>query len=377
MSKIRIGVTGQQGFLGGHLSRQIELLEKYELVHFKRNFFNSETLLDGFVSSVDVIVHLAAMNRHEDSNVIYETNLDLTKRLIGSLNRVGSSAYVLFSSSTQETQDNLYGRSKKECSILLKQWASKSNGSFTSFIIPNVFGPFGKPYYNSVVSTFCHQLINGESATINGNSQIELIYVGEVVSNILWSINSRTKESDYDEVVELNSIYSIGVSDLYQLLSIFRKDYFDSGIIPELRNSFEINLFNTFRSFIQHSTYFPRPYVQHCDDRGSFIELIKLNSGGQVSYSTTVPGITRGNHFHTRKIERFSVISGSAKIELRKVDSEEVITLMLDGENPSYVDMPIWYTHNITNIGDGELLTVFWINEFYNQEDSDTYFNEV
>ena len=149
------------------------------------------------------------------------------------------------------------------------------------------------------------------------------------------------------------------------------------GIIPELKNTFEINLFNTFRSFIDHGTYFPRAYTLNTDKRGSFVELIRLNTGGQISFSTTVPGVTRGNHFHTRKIERFSVISGKAKIQLRKIDSDKVISLIIDGDRPAYVDMPVWYTHNITNIGSSDLMTVFWINEFYDPNDSDTFFIEV
>ncbi len=123
--------------------------------------------------------------------------------------------------------------------------------------------------------------------------------------------------------------------------------------------------------------HYPVKFIQHTDDRGSFVEILRANSKGQNSYSTTVPGITRGNHFHTRKVERFSVISGRASIELRRIGTDKVIRYILDGEQPSYVDMPIWYTHNITNIGDTELLTLFWINEPYDKEDADTYFVKV
>lgn len=141
-------------------------------------------------------------------------------------------------------------------------------------------------------------------------------------------------------------------------------------------NSFELNLFNTFTSFIPKD-YFPRKYTKHTDPRGSFVEIIRTDVAGQSSYSTTVPGITRGNHYHTRKIERFAVISGTASIKLRKIDSDEVIEYIINGDEPAYVDMPIWYTHNITNIGDKELITLFWINEPYNPDDADTYFVEV
>jgi len=149
------------------------------------------------------------------------------------------------------------------------------------------------------------------------------------------------------------------------------------GIIPNFDSKFELNLFNTFRSYIDLKSYYPKYYKNNIDSRGNFVEIIKLNSGGQISFSTTKKNITRGNHFHTRKIERFSVIKGEAIIKLRKKDSSEVFSFTLSGDKPSYVDMPIWFTHNITNVGSEDLYTIFWINEFYNENDTDTYFEKV
>ena len=144
-----------------------------------------------------------------------------------------------------------------------------------------------------------------------------------------------------------------------------------------MKSTFELNLFNTYRSYMDIATHFPVKFMKNTDSRGSFVEIIRLGVGGQVSYSTTVPGITRGNHFHTRKIERFIVIEGKAKISLRKIGSNEVYEYLLNGEIPSCVDIPIWYTHNITNIGLAPLITAFWINEPYNSEYADTYFENV
>jgi UDP-2-acetamido-2,6-beta-L-arabino-hexul-4-ose reductase len=375
---IRIGITGQRGFVGAHLVRHLSLHpEVYELVKFDRSYFDSDNDLDGFVRECDVIVHLAAMNRHDDQQVIYDTNIRLTTQLVSSLKRTSSEAHVVFSSSTQEEQVNLYGQSKKVCAQLISDWAASHNGKFTSLVIPNVFGPFGRPFYNSVVATFCHQLVRGEEPTVNGNGGINLIFIAELVDGILSQIQKAKALGGFIERVPVPYTYTIGASDLLQKLLLFKKDYLDRGIIPAFSDSFDLNLFNTFRSFIDHASFFPSKYQMHTDDRGSFVELIKLCSGGQVSFSTTVPGITRGNHFHTRKIERFSVIQGEAKIELRRIDTDEVLSFTLSGEQPAYVDMPVWYTHNISNIGKTELLTVFWINEFYDPKDSDTYFLEV
>ena len=179
------------------------------------------------------------------------------------------------------------------------------------------------------------------------------------------------------ENILVSHSYLIKVSELLQKLTNFKESYFKSGILPNLDNSLDLSLFNTFLTYIDHKSFFPFPLELNTDERGSFVETIKLNSGGQISFSTTNSGITRGNHFHTRKAERFAVIKGCARIELRRIGTEKKISFELNGEKPSFVDMPVWHTHNITNIGREELYTIFWINELYDQTDPDTYFEKV
>lgn len=372
--KLKIGITGQNGFIGKHLFNTIKLTpELFETIHFERDSFESKSKLDIFVKSCDVIVHLAALNRHNDSEVIYNTNVNLVKSLIDSLDRVQSKAHIIISSSSQEGNDNLYGKSKKEGRELLANWAVKNKTKFTGLIIPNVFGPFGNPYYNSVVATFSHQLSNNETPRIDNDGELKLIYVGELVDEIINVITNKLHNNS--QIIK--ETYQIKVSELLNLLVLFKEVYQKNGEIPILKNDFEVNLFNTYRCYMDIKNHFPVKYTQHTDARGTFTEIIRLGIGGQVSFSTTVPGITRGNHYHTRKIERFSVIKGKALIQLRKIDTDEVLEFYLDGDEPSYVDMPIWYTHNIKNVGDEVLYTNFWINEFYNPEDADTYFVEV
>ena len=167
------------------------------------------------------------------------------------------------------------------------------------------------------------------------------------------------------------------VSEILELLNGYKENYFEKGIFPNLNDPFELNLFNTFVCYIDHEKFFPFYLKQNNDDRGTYVETVKMNSGGQISFSTTKPGITRGNHYHTRKAERFAVIKGKARIELRRTGTDKVLTFNLDGEKPSFVDMPVWYTHNITNIGSEDVYTIFWINEHYNQDDPDTFFEKV
>lgn len=370
----KIGITGQNGFVGNHLYNTIGLTPSdFKRIEFKKEIFENPSQLDEFVQQCDVIVHLAAMNRHESQEFIYETNLELVKRLTASLERTGSKAHVLFSSSSQEEKENWYGKSKKEGREILANWAKNSGGKFTGMIIPNVFGPFGLPNYNSFIATFCHKLTNGEIPTIENDGEVKLIYVGELVQEII----NQIKIAETNELLDIEHTSTNKVSEVLATLNHFKEIYLDKNEVPELKNTFDFNLFNTFRGYFDLKSHYPVKFIQNIDPRGAFVEVIRLGIGGQVSYSTTVSGVTRGNHYHTRKIERFAVIKGKALIQLRKIGTSEVLDFYLDGENPAFVDMPIWYTHNIKNIGDEELFTMFWINEPYNPDDADTYFENV
>jgi len=380
---IKVGITGQSGFIGTHLFNTLGLYpDKFERVPFEDTFFDNKLKLSEFVRGCDVIVHLAAMNRHNSPEVIYSTNIGLVQKLIEACEITKSTPHIIFSSSTQEERDNLYGKSKKEGRILFEQWASNNNAKFSGFIIPNVFGPFGKPYYNSVIATFCHQLTHNEEPKIEVDGELKLIYVSELVEffiqRILFHSVTQSKNSELrGEAIQIPHTATIKVSSILNKLNEFKANYFEKGIFPNLTDSFERNLFNTFVCYIDHNQFFPFRLELKTDDRGSFVETIKLNSGGQISFSTTKPGITRGNHFHTRKSERFAVIKGKAIIEIRRVGTDKKITFELDGSNPSFVDMPIWFTHNIKNIGSEDLYTIFWISEHFNANDPDTFFETV
>jgi UDP-2-acetamido-2,6-beta-L-arabino-hexul-4-ose reductase len=371
---MKIGITGNEGFIGKHLNNTLKLFpDEFEVITFNKDYFQDKGKLQQFVAGCDVIVHLAALNRHDDQDVIYKTNVELVKLLIDALEFTDSKAHILFSSSSQEERDNIYGKSKKEGRKLLVDWAKRSGGKFTGLVIPNVFGPFGSPFYNSFIATFCHQLAHNEQPKIETDGLVKLIYVGDLAKSIINEIRNGAG----------NHLLSIPATDEYRVTEIlsflegYKSEYMDRGIIPQLNSSFEINLFNTFRCYMDIKQYFPVKFTKHTDPRGAFVEVIRLSVGGQVSFSTTVPGITRGNHFHTRKIERFAVIKGNALIQLRRIGTDEVMDFYLSGDEPAYVDMPVWYTHNIKNIGEDDLYTIFWINEFYDPNDPDTYFENV
>ncbi|MBS4040182.1 MAG: NAD-dependent epimerase/dehydratase family protein [Flavobacteriales bacterium] len=370
----KVGITGQNGFVGWHLYQTLKLYkEEFALIDFERGFFEDDTKLDDFVSQCDVIVHLAALNRHNDPGVIYEMNTGLVKKLVASLDRTQSKAHVIISSSTQEERDNLYGKSKKVGRLMLSDCANRAGGRFTGMVIPNVYGPFGNPYYNSVIATFCHQVSHNERPRIEVDGQLKLIYVGELVEEIINAI--RTEDNTHE--LQVPHTTEAKVSEILALLQHFKEVYQEKGEFPAINSPFEHKLFNTYRCYMDISNYFPRKFTQHTDNRGAFVEIARHGITGQTSFSTTVPGITRGNHFHTRKIERFAVIKGKALIQLRKIGTTKVHNFYLDGDQPAYVDMPIWYTHNIKNVGEETLYTIFWINEPYDAADPDTFLEIV
>ncbi|MDR2036291.1 MAG: NAD-dependent epimerase/dehydratase family protein [Bacteroidales bacterium] len=369
----KVGITGQAGFIGTYLFNYLKIKEEIEVVPFKDTYFDNPDLLNDFVAKCDVIVHLAAVNRCDDQEKLYQTNINLVHQLINALDRMQVTPHIIFSSSIQEERDNLYGKSKHKGRELFSLWARQHQSLFTGLVIPNVFGPFGTPYYNSVVATFCYQLTHGQVPIIDTDGVLQLIYVGELVECIYQVIFSNKSQ---EELLIPPSVKK-KVSQVLELLNIYKEQYYINGIIPDLLSSFKLNLFNTFRSYIDIKKYFPSLLQENKDERGSFVEAIKLYAGGQVSYSVTKPGITRGNHYHTRKIERFIIIQGSARIQIRKIGTSEILEFHVSHEVPTYIDMPIWYTHNITNVGQGNLLTLFWINEQFDPNDSDTYFEPV
>jgi UDP-2-acetamido-2,6-beta-L-arabino-hexul-4-ose reductase len=370
---INVGVTGSNGFIGWHLCRTLELhSNKFKLIEFDRVWFNECNQLDNFVSKCDILVHLAGLNRHNNESTIYNINIALAESLVESFKRVGFIGQLIFSSSIQEDRNTLFGNSKKVAREIFANWVAKSDAKFCGVLIPNVFGPFGVPFYNSVVSTFSFQLVNNEFPKIETDANLNLIYINDLIKNIIELFNTETNENLIFEYTD-----KLKVSEILNLLINFKIKYLLEGQIPNFNNQFELNLFNTFRSYINLKNYFPIKYINNIDERGNFVEIIRFETGGQVSFSATENAVTRGNHFHIRKIERFSVIKGEALIQLRKIGSTEVIDYHLSGKEPAYIDIPIWYTHNIKNIGEDTLYTIFWINEFYDESNPDTYFEIV
>ncbi len=374
MNRLKVGITGQSGFIGYHLFQLLrQKSDLIELIPFEDDYFSQKEKMEIFVSECDTIVHLAAVNRGNDSE-LYNTNIQLVQTLISALKHSGGKTHLLHASSIQVGRDNPYGRSKMDGDKLFQTWALESGSRHTTLVIPNVFGAFGRPFYNSVLSTFCFQLTHNQKPEIHVDAELPLIYVNDLAEVIYGEIIAQKVENIQTRKVKETNVCK--VSELLQYLNGFQKQYLIDGIIPELPTNFDVALFNTFRSYLDYS-YFPRKLEMRSDERGYLFEQIRSKCGGQTFFSMTHPGITRGNHYHMRKFERFCVVSGDAIIRFRKIGSKEIIEYHVTGKDPVYTDIPIYHTHNIENIGNSPLMTIFWSNEFYNPENPDTIFEKV
>jgi UDP-2-acetamido-2,6-beta-L-arabino-hexul-4-ose reductase len=372
MGKTRIGITGIDGFVGSHLRDRLSREDNIEVLAFEDSYFEEFEKLVSFADKCEVLVHLAAMNRG-DQQQLYTVNVGLVEKLIEALRQTNSCPHVVFSSSIQCTLDNPYGRSKKEGARLLSQWAMAHNAPLSILIIPNVFGDRGRPFHNSVVATFCHQLTHGLQPELHTDKEIGLIYINELVEKIYETIKSPPKAVDSAEIPPTKRVM---VSEILAKLNRFKQMYYDKNIVPDLEAGFEQHLYNVLLTYMENSDYQQFP-ILHCDDRGTLFEVIKQENGGQVFFSTTKPGITRGNHYHTRKMEKFCVVKGEAVIRLRRIGTDRVVEYSVSGRKPASVEMPIFYTHSIENVGTGELLTLFWTNELFDENDPDTFYESV
>jgi UDP-2-acetamido-2,6-beta-L-arabino-hexul-4-ose reductase len=237
-----IGITGQAGFIGSHLANYFRIQEDIELIPFVRDYFEDETALEIFAAKCDIIIHLAAMSRNPDGKLLYDNNINLDKKLIAALEKQNSQAHIIFASTTHEMREGDYYASKRNGQKLFKAWG----GDFTAMVMPNTFGPYGKPYFNSVVSTFCYKVARGEQADIIIDAPVELIYINDLCHEFHKVIKGEIKKNSYTP----NSSTTIKVSEILNLLLNFSKLYVEQGIVPEFKDNFELNLFTTFQSYL-------------------------------------------------------------------------------------------------------------------------------
>jgi UDP-2-acetamido-2,6-beta-L-arabino-hexul-4-ose reductase len=367
---MNIGITGADGLIGWHIRAYAKAHRPdITLSLATRATFADAALLQQFVGGCDAIIHCAGVNRGTDEAVTHG-NIHAAQMLADAAAKSAAFPHILYTNSTHSVGDTAYGRSKRRAAEILAKAASGHGGLFTNFILPHVFGEGGKPFYNSAVSTFCHQLAIGEQPAIIHDGMLQLVHAQSVAQHILAAI--ATQQHGTHEITG----HKITVSALLTKLLAMHTQYADQRLIPHLDDPFDLALFNTLRSY-RYPLQAQVPLALRSDARGHLFEAVRTLHGGQAFMSTTHPGITRGNHFHTQKIERFLVCAGEAEIRIRKLFSNEITVFTVSGNAPSYIDMPTFHTHSITNTGTGELVTLFWAHELFDPQTPDTFAEAV
>lgn len=366
---MKIAITGAHGLLGKHMQAFYKALntpeKKIELILIGKSDFQSAEALAAKLEGIDALFHLAGVNRAEPE-VVFEENQKIIETLLKGLDIARSRPHILFSNSTHISRDTHYGRTKRLAAEKLQAWCAKEKVAFTNYVLPHIFGEHGKPFYNSVVSTFCYQLANDETLKVDQDSQLELVHCYDVALAFHKALLEKTNGE------QRLTGHPIMVSELKKKLEHFKDQYFNHKVIPSFTTHTDLYLFNTFRSYCFPQKY-PVMIDVKSDQRGYLIENVKTDHGGQSFLSWTKPQITRGNHWHIYKIERFCVVQGEALIQIRSIFDDKVHEFKVSGDKPCYIDMPTLHTHNIKNIDQSELITAFWSHEIFNPAKPDTY----
>lgn len=357
---MKVVLTGTAGFLGWHTRLRLHALTDHDVVAVDRRSWGrlGEALRDA-----DAVVHIAGVNRGDD-DAVRQGNISLAQDVADAILAAGAPVRVVFANSIQDGNGTAYGDGKGAARQILADAAGATGAAFVDVRLPNLFGEHGRPGYNSFVATFVHAVMDGTKLTVE-DRQVGLLHAQGAAAALINALSGGTRGINPEST-------PVGVTEVLSLLQEFKASY-DTGEIPDLASSFRVDLFNTYRAALFPGHY-PIALKPHSDARGTFVETVRVRGGeGQTSFSTTVPGVTRGEHYHLRKIERFAVISGEARISLRRMFSDDVLDFAVSGDAPCAIDMPVGWVHNITNTGQDTLLTQFWSHELHRPEDPDTY----
>lgn len=375
---IKIGITGSNGFIGKNLIEKLSKIDDLEIRKFDRTKYTEDSIyLRQFLEGLDVLYHIAGVNRPQDNTEFTSGNKSFTDNITTILTILNQKTKIIYTSSTQAANPtNDYGTSKREAEKILENYANQTPNYVYIYRLPNVFGKWCRPFYNSVVATFSHQILREQAITIHDESVIiNLVHINTIVEMFVSHIHKHDTKDIYCLYPQIKDINSITIGELAKKLKQFKNDR-DNIVITDITSKFEKDLYSTFLSYMTEDG-FSYPLTLKTDNRGSLVELLKSNNFGQIFFSTTKPGITRGNHYHNRKIEKFCVLSGEGKISFRAICNNHVFDYHVSGTQPEVVDIPVGYTHNITNIGKTDMLLVIWANEIFDPNDPDTIFEKV
>ena len=368
----KIVITGARGFIGRNLIAHLAQQEEVQIFGF--DLGQSLPELEAALAKADIVFHLAGINRPESPEEFTTGNVDFTAQVCEMVQATGRAVPVVLASSIQAERDNPYGRSKLQAEETLKRYAAEARAPAIIYRLKNVFGKWCRPNYNSVVATFCHHIAHDLPITISDPANaVPLIHIDDVVAHFASELHHPTPPGIHYR--DVTPAFTVTLGELVKLLRSFR-EIRQTLALPDLSDLFVRKLYGTYLSYLDKGD-FAYHLQQRCDPRGCLAEFVKSPAAGQIFVSTTKPGITRGNHYHHTKTEKFLVLQGEAVIRFRHIENGEIIEYPVRGEDFRVVDIPPGYTHSITNIGDSELVTLFWASEIFDPEHPDTLYAEV
>mgnify|MGYP001172385133 CR=1 FL=1 len=376
---MKILITGANGFIGKNL--RLELKNRGYTDLYLYDIDSDVTLLDRYCQDSDFVFHLAGVNRPKETAEFKEGNVDFTALLLSTLEKHRNPCPIMMSSSVQAALDNPYGLSKREGEELVRKHSIEQQSECYIYRFPNVFGKWCRPNYNSAVATFCYNISRDLAIQVNDREVImNLVYIDDVVAELLHCLKGEEHcKGDFCFVPE---VYTRRLGEIVDLIYSFKATR-EERSVPDMGDDFIKKLYATYLSYLP-ADKFSYPLTMHKDERGSFTEIIRTPNSGQFSVNISKPGITKGNHWHHTKNEKFLVVSGKGVIRFRRMDTgqndnneAEIITYYVSGDKLEVVDIPVGYTHNIENLGDTDMVTFMWCNEPFNPEHPDTYFELV
>jgi len=366
-------VTGADGFVGRNLVAHLQLDEDIRLLRFDIN--NTEQALVSYLEQADFVFHLAGVNRPEHEEEFQTGNAGLTSKIVEILKKAEKKTPVVLSSSIQATLDNPYGRSKKQAEDHVLAYGQQTGAPVYVYRLPGLFGKWSRPNYNSVVSTFCYNISRDLPIQINNPDQLlTLAYIDDVVAEFRATMHGEAQR-DQDGFCYIPRTFQITLQALADLIRSFRASR-HTAVLPDMGDPLTKRLYSTYLSYLKtdNFSYFAD---MKSDNRGWLVELLKSPHMGQIFVSQTKPGITRGGHYHHTKVEKFVVVQGQAVIRFRQINADDIIEYPVSGDKIEIVDIPPGYTHEITNIGETDVITLFWVNEIFDPDNPDTYYLKV
>lgn len=371
---MKVLVTGAKGFIGKNLIAELDRMEGVEVCPF--DIDTPTEMLEIYGADCDFVFNLAGVNRPQNVEEFMEGNFGFATTLVETLKKHGNTCPIMNASSIQAALDNPYGQSKKAGEDMLLAYGKEVGANIYVYRFPNVFGKWCRPNYNSAVATFCNNIANDLPIQVNDrNTLLHLVYIDDVVAELLAAMKGQP-HVDEQGYCYVPTVHDVTLGEIVDLLYSFRESRKNLMIPDMTEDSFSKKLYSTYLSYLPKDG-FSYPLKMNVDARGSFTEVVKSADRGQVSINISKPGITKGNHWHHTKNEKFLVVSGKGVIRFRKIGEEEIIEYHVSGEKLEVVDIPTGYTHSIVNEGDTDMVTLMWCNECFNPDKPDTMYVPV